>query len=478
MNDPRIKRLILFLALPAAVLLGACAKKPVATSDLDVIQSVAPAVTPSPVPSPTPVPLVDIGGTNVSADTESLDLTRFEFIPDVLCENSRYFRGVKEIRLGPTELEMWEIERIRDSFPEAEVLWETELLGEVLPSDTALLDLSKLTEEDLDTVLALLPRFPNVRVVGMIPESGITQLSPETVGRIRQELPNAEFHCCWELYGQLASWKTTELRYSKQKLGNKAIAAFRAVLPYLNSLELLRFYDCGITDYDAMVALKNDFPSVNIVFSVVIAGYNFMTDTILFHCPLLRDKHTELLKYFPDILYLDVGHNRYLTNVNFIKYLPKLQVVILSITKIKDISVLAGCPDLEYVELLNTYIEDLSPLSGLEKIEYLNIGDMPYVKDISPIFGLTSLKMVRICMRTFDHVKKSQVEELKAALPECFVSDGAGDPTTSGYWRFADKNHTYTERYALLRQQMLYDVSKWEDRQQNSPTRLEGDRER
>ena len=91
MNDQRIKRLVLFLALPAAVLLGACAKKPTATSDLDVIQSMAPAVTPTPDASPTPDPLVDIGGTNVSADTVSLDLTRFEFIPDVLCENSRYF---------------------------------------------------------------------------------------------------------------------------------------------------------------------------------------------------------------------------------------------------------------------------------------------------------------------------------------------------------------------------------------------------
>ena len=478
MNDQRIKRLILFLALPAAVLLSACAKKPTATSDLDVIQSLSPVMTPTPAPSPTPAPLVDIGGTNVSADTVTLDLTRFEFIPDVLCENSRYFRDLKEIRLGQTELANWEIERIRDSFPDANVLWETELLGEVLPSDTAILDLAKMSEEDVETVISLLPRFPNILAVGLIPDSGITPLSPETVGRIRKELPDAEFHCCWELYGQLASWKTTELRYSKQKLGNKAIASFRAVLPFLNSLELLRFYDCGITDYDSMVALKNEFPSVNVVFSVEIAGYNFMSDTVLFHCPLLRDKHTERLKYLPDILYLDIGHNRYITNVDFIKYLPKLQIVILSITKIKDISVLAGCPDLEYVELLNTYIEDLTPLSGLKKIEYLNIGDMPNVKDISPIYGLTSLKMVRICMRTFNHVPKSQVGELKAALPECFVSDGPGDPTTSGFWRFADKNHTYTERYALLRRQMLYDIPKWEDRQQNSPTRLEGDRER
>ena len=64
---------------------------------------------------------------------------------------------------------------------------------------------------------------------------------------------------------------------------------------------------------------------------------------------------------------------------------------------------------------------------------------------------------------------KKQVEELKAALPDCFVSDGAGDPTTSGYWRFKDKAHNYTERYALLREQMLYDVRDWRDRPQKTP---------
>ena len=474
MRDKTLKLTVLCLLLLTAGL-SACAK-PKASGDLDVFQSIPETVTPT--PAPTSIPLVDIGGTNISADTQMLDLTLFEFIPDVLCENSSSFLNLREIRLGLTSLEYWQIERINDAFPDAEVTWETQLLDVTYPYDTKSLDLSELAEDQVDEILPSLSRLQKVETVEMVPESGITQLSPQTVGKLRSAIPGAEFRCCWELYGQLASWKTTELRYSKQKIGNEGIETFRAALPFLSSLELLRFYNCGMDDYDALAGLNEDFPDVNVVFSVKIAGYNFMTDTILFHCPLLRDQHVELMKYLPNVLYLDIGHNRYITSVDFIKYLPKLQVVILSITKIKDISVLAGCPDLEYVELLNTYIDDISPLSGLEKIEYLNIGDMPYLRDISPIYGMTSLKMVRICMRTFNHVPRTQVDELRASVPDCFVSDYGGDPSTSGYWRFADKNHTYTERYALLREQMLYDIPRWEDRQQNSPTRLEGDRER
>ena len=476
MRRHRFRLIVLLCALAACVGLGACAK-PKVTSDLDVFQSRPETVTPAPAAA-TPVPLVDIGGTNVSSETRTLDLTRFEFIPDVLCENSRFFLNLEEIRLGNISLADWEIDRIVEAYPNAVVRWDTSILGTVYPNDARELDLSALTGEELEDTIAAVRRLHQVEVVDMVSESGLTLLPPESVDRLREALPQAEFRCCWELYGQLASWKTTELRYSKEKIGNEGIDTFRDALPYLHSLELLRFYACGIDDYDAMVALKEEFPEVNVVFSVRIAGYNFMSDTILFHCPLLRDQHTELLKYLPDVLYLDIGHNRYITNVDFIRYLPKLQVVILSITKISDISALAHCPDLEYVELLNTYIEDISPLEGLEKIEYLNIGDMPFLKDISPVFGMKSLKMVRVCMRTFNHVSREQVEELKEALPDCFVSDYGGDPTTSGFWRFADKKHTYTERYALLREQMLYDIPRWEDRQQNSPTRLEGDRER
>ena len=464
--------LLLVLLLGAA--LGGCAK-PKYTNDIDVFQS-----TPEPKakPTATPIPKVDVGGTDVPADTRVLDLEHTEYMLDTLCENSRYFTALEELQLGSLPLEEWERERLRTSFPEVKLTWNTSFLGAVYPSDTAELDLSSLTEEQVEEAIAALQALPELKLVTMIPDGGITLLPPETVDRLRAAAPGAEFRCCWELFGQLASWNTTELRYSKAKIGNGGIDRFRAVLPYLHSLELLRFYACGIDDYDAMVSLNEAYPDVNVVWSVSIAGYNFMTDTILFHCPLLRDKHTELLRYLPNVIYLDIGHNRYITNVDFIKYLPRLQVVILSITKISDISVLACCPDLEFVELLNTYIADISPLAGLKKIEYLNIGDMPYLKDISPVFGLTSLKMVRICMRSFDHVTHEQVEELKAALPGCFVSDGGGDPSTSGYWRFADKDHTYTERYALLRQQMLYDIPAWQDRQQNSPTRLEGDRER
>ena len=108
-------------------------------------------------------------------------------------------------------------------------------------------------------------------------------------------------------------------------------------------------------------------------------------------------------------------------------------------------------------------------LSSLTKLEYLNIGTMPNLRDISVVSGLKNLKIVRICGSSFDHVTRGQVAELKAALPDCFVSDGPGDPTTAGGWRY-DENHKYTPRYALLRKQMLYYRGNWKDRVSNSPS--------
>ena len=457
---------VLLSALLLALVLCGCAAP--------VAETAAPE--PTPVPTATPIPRVDLGGVEAPLDAEVLALENEFFTVDLLVEHSDKLTCVREIDLGRTELKPSELERILEAYPDAEVHWIVDILGEELPGESETLDLSELRPEDVETVCAALRRMIRLRSIDLIPESGITQLEPREVDLLQAAAPQAQLDCCFELYGQLASWQTEELRYSKQKLGDGAIEVFRSVLPYLRSLKLLRMYACGIEDHDAMAQLKNDFPDVNIVWSVKIAGYNFMTDTVLFHCPLLRDQHVELLKYLTEVEYLDVGHNRFLTTIDFARYFPKLTVIILSITKISDISALAECPELEFVELLNTHISDLTPLSGLKKIEYLNIGYMPYLRELKPIYGLTSLKMVRV-VGPYNYIKDYMVEELKAALPDAFISTNGGDPSTSGYWRF-DKDHNYTERYALLRQQMLYDVKNWQDRQQNSPTRLEGDIER
>ena len=429
----------------------------------------APTAEPTLAPEPTPLSPVIVGGMEFSRDARTLDLSGLEFDTDELCGRAGEFERIDRIELGLIGPDFTRIERIGLAFPDAELSWQMDLPCGIVKDSDRVLDLSGLSAEEIGEITGVLPLLPSLEKIDLIPDEGYTALDPEVLASLSEAAPGAEIEFCYELYGQRAGNDTEELRYSRAKIGDDGIPVFRAVLPYMRSLKLLRLYDCGILDYDAMAELRSDFPDVNVVWSIEITGSQFMTDTTLMHNPLLRDKHVHLLQYFPDIIYLDIGHNHFLTSVDFIKYLPKLQVAILCITRINDISALAGCPDLEFCEIFNTPISDLSPLSGLKKLEYLNIGDMPYVTDISPIYGIESLKMVRICGSTFNGVKSDQVEELKARLPSCFVSDGGGDPTTSGGWRF-DAQHNYTERYALLRKQMLYDIMDWKKRQSNSPS--------
>lgn len=461
---------ILFLAL---LFLCGCAGSAEAEAPAS---SVAPETTPAPAQTPTPTetPAVKLGIKTYSADTKSIDLSREDVSFEELCAAAPALENVKALDIGLTEFTAEQIETLTALYPDADLRWEITLLGKSVPSDTPLLSLPDITEDDVPEVCRALEMLPRLETVELLPPEGATPLTSDEIDMIAASAHGARIDCRFELYGQLAGPETEELRYNmhnkkRNKIGDEGIALFRAALPYLHSLKLLRLQECGITDNDAMAALRADFPDANVVWSIEIAGSPFMTDTTLIHTPLLRDRHVHLLQYFPDVLYFDIGHNHYLTSIDFLKYLPKLTVCILAITRITDISPLENCPDLEFLEIFSTPVEDISVLAKLTKLEYLNIGTMPNLKDISPVFELKNLKMVRICGSSFDHVRKEQVAELKAALPNCFVSDGKGDPTTAGGWRY-DENHNYTPRYALLRQQMLYYKANWKDRQSNSPS--------
>lgn len=452
--------LIAVLAL-CLLLLCACGAQPAASPEP------APAATQEPAAEATPEPPAEIllAGQTYPADTEALDLSGCELPAEELFAALEGFSSLREISLGLTGLSGEELSRLGEICPDAALHWQVSLAGETLDNDTESLDLGALTAEELDEACQALSRLPALRSVNLIPaDGGPTALSPEEIDRLAAAAPQADFDCAFELYGQLAGPETEELRYKRTNIGNEGIARFRQALPYLRSLKLLRLENCGITDNEQMDALRSDFPEVNVVWSVMIGGYMCMTDTDLLNCPLMRDKDIETLQYLHDVLYLDVGHNAYLSNIEFVKNFPKLQVVIVTLTNITDISPLKDCPDIEFLEMVSTGIENIDVVAGMEKLEYLNLGCMWNLRDITPVFGLKNLKIVRICGTTYEHITREDVEAMKAALPEStFVSDYGGDPTTSGGWRFNIGTGGYTERYALLREQMLYDKH-WEKR--------------
>lgn len=431
-----------------------------------------PASTPEPTPVPTPEPPreLKLGSLTVSADAESLELSGSGATLEELMSASEWLGNVRTISLGVTGARLDQLRAVEAAFPQAELSWKAIVLGEEVDCRAESLDLSAATDDDLDGILSALAVLPELKTLTLAPEDGLTGLSFESLAALGEAVPEAELNCRFELYGQTADWTTEKLKYEKVKIGDEGIALFRSALPYLRGLDLLRFEECGISDNNAMAALRADFPDKRVVWSIDIAGYPFMTDTTLINAALLlRDENVHLLEYMPDVLYFDVGHNAKLSNIEFARSWPKLQVVILTLTNISDLSPLEDCMDLEFLEIHGSGVGDLSPLADKTKLEYLNIANLRNLTDLSPLYGLKQLKIVRICGTTFTHIRQEDVAALKAELPDTFVSDYGGDPNSSGNWRF-NADGSYTDRYRLLREQMRYDLINWKLMLSNSPS--------
>ena len=425
------------------------------------------------VPEEEPPREFQLGSLTLTPDTRSVDLHEAGASIEELMSVSDRLENVKEISLGVTGATLAQLRAVETAFPQAVVSWKAELLGEELDCRADSLDLRAAADEDVPQIVSALAVLPEVRTLELAPEDGVTSLSFDSLSALAAAAPEAELNCRFELFGQTADWTTEKLKYYKTDIGDDGVDLFRAALPYLRTLDLLRFEECGITDNDKMAALRADFPEKRVVWSIPIAGYTFMTDTTLINAGiLLRDDNAYLLRYMPDVLYFDIGHYKGLSNIEFVRSWPKLQVVILTLTNIRDITPLEDCPDLEFFECHGTPIDDISVLADKEKLEYLNIANLPNLTDLTPLYGLKQLKIVRICGSTFTHVTQAQVDELKEQLPDTFVSDYGGDPNSSGGWRFktnGDKSNP-TERYALLREQMRYDLINWQLMLSNSPS--------
>ena len=464
MKAVRFKRALLpVLALLLALLLAGCgAPAPAAETG----QSEAPQS----VPEEEEPREFSLGSLTVTPDTQSIDLPASGASIEELMSASDRLENVKEISLGVADANLAQLRAVEAAFPQAQVSWQAEVLGRTVDCRAESLDLRSAADEDAEEIVSALAVLPELKTLELAPEEGVTALSFDTLAALAAAAPQAELNCRFELFGQTADWTTEKLKYYRTSVGNEGVDLFRAALPYLRSLDLLRFEECGITDNDKMDSLRADFPDKRVVWSIPIGGYTFMTDTTLVNAALiLTDENVDALRYMHDVLYLDIGHNHYLTNIEFVRNFPKLQVVIVTLTNITDISPLEDCPDIEFLELVSTPIYSIDVVAGMDKLEYLNLGCMWNLSDISPVFGLKNLKLVRICGTTFTHVKQEDVDRLKEALPDTDVSDYGGDPTKSGHWRFND-DYSYTERYALLREQMRYDLVIWTEMLSDSPS--------
>ncbi|MBQ8074129.1 MAG: leucine-rich repeat domain-containing protein [Clostridia bacterium] len=227
-----------------------------------------------------------------------------------------------------------------------------------------------------------------------------------------------------------------------------------AALEGMPKVREVRMYDSPMATADMEALFDRYYPDVFFGFTLRIGPHEIRTDQTAFSTLHLAGKMKGDERHNSEELFplrmctrmraLDLGHN-YLTDVNFLKWMPDLEVLIISPNYgLKDISPIAGCKKLVYLECFNTPITDLSPLAELKELRDLNLTRDNLVTDISPLYELPKLE--RVWWGSMNHVPSDQRKIMREKHRGCkFVM--VYDPTSGG-WR----NHShFKELHAFFR---------------------------
>ena len=447
---------VLFLML---VLLCACS----------TAQQEQPVTVPTTPTVPTEPPTADLGGVKVELGASSLNLAGEVFDLDLLISAAPKLEQLVHIDLGQTELSGTQIKQLEDAYPNAEIDYSLSFLGQTLTRDTVGIDASTMSVEQTDELLDLIPILPLLKEIIFVSEDGSCVYGIEDISeldRIRQAFPDLYLRVRFDLFGQTVTSEDQRIEYYLVDIGNEGVDTVRAVLPYLRSCVYFLMDGCGI-DYEILAQMRDDFPETEIVWRVwlipenynspkAMRGASLLTDTHRVRTIHVRDENAHLLNYCTKTKYLDIGHIPSLTTCEFLRYMPDLEVCILAITGIVDISPLENHEKLEYLELFTSDIYDLTPLASCPNIEHLNISNMQYLRDLSPLYGLKKMKRLRMVRNA--SLSYEEKNKLMEQLPDCEFLNRGEWPTT-GTWRWVDATRTErVERYALLCEQMEYAI--------------------
>lgn len=272
-------------------------------------------------------------------------------------------------------------------------------------------------------------------------------------------------------FGRTFSLADEVVNFNKIRLREK-VDEVRALLPYLRNVKRLDMEDCRIPD-EVMAELREEFPQPKIVWRIHCGGYySARTDSIMVRFSFavedrrLTDAMVAPIKYCNELRYLDLGHNK-ITKTDFLAYMPDLEVVIVAVGPVEDISAVANCPKLEYCEFLSAKITDISALANCTELEHLNLA-LNKITDISPLYGLKKLKRLWISRNP---IPQEQIDHIRELLPDCVINTTSDSPTGEGWRYVSDRTKDQpVERYLLLCNQFYYGHPVFEYTEETRPT--------
>lgn len=324
-----------------------------------------------------------------------------------------------------------------------------------------ILNLSDVTPEQLDAKIEEIKGLDNIEKILLMSENGESLLSPKDVKKLMDAMPGVFVDYSFELYGKTLSTSDERIEYIKVRIGNEGVEKIREALDILPNCTYFLLDDCGI-DNKVMGELRDDYPDTKIVWRIYIINYSVLTDTEMIHCNQVRDQDTEGLHYCNDVMYLDLGHTKYMTDISFISKMPKLKIAIIVDSSPTTLEPFANCPDLERLEIVNCkYITDLSPLKNCTKLKGLNMSSAFGITDISPLYELQNLERLYLGA---SKISKEQYQEACEKLPNCWITNYAKEyrSVSGNYavgWRL-ELDGSKSDWYLEVREIFQYDKPK------------------
>lgn len=377
-------------------------------------------------------------------------------LTEALLNNAGNFTNISHIRVDYTNLSIEHFIGLAKSFPEAKLEYEISIGGSVVPHDAQKLDFSSVTDVDTDALITAMELLPDVTDVELMNDAGESAFSLEDVLKLYDVFPHVKLNYSFEFFGQVISTDMERIVYREVEIGDEGLAEFRKILPMMHGLTYLMLDTCGTSDEET-AKLREDFADrLKVVWKVKVGVVGLYTDTLriwindgFFPSQLYK------LQYCNEVRYMDVGHMMAVNSLEFARSMPDLEVLIVALTAVTDISPLADCKKLEFLEIFSNDIKDISPLAELQSLQYLNISNLP-ITDITPIFGLNNLKLVNCNM--IKDVLDEQVEQFRELHPDTVINCKWWKDPTGTEWRYVndDEEGKPTERYQLLCRQIGY----------------------
>lgn len=399
---------------------------------------------------------VDIGGNGIACGAEKLELNGKDFQLDTLTKNLKYLHSMESVTFHNLPLSLEEFNTLVEAYPDIRFAYDVQMGGKTLGSDTTELNLSNLTDADVDGVLAAIEKLPNVTFLELMADDGTTGLSLESAAKLSKALPQCRMHYTFNLFDVPVSTDDEEIKIKNKRLSDEYEPELRQALDVLKNCKRLVLDNCHFTD-DCLVRVRNDYRGqTKVVWRVYFGTYgSCLTDkTVIRFVYNLLDSNCSQLRYCEDAEYIDFGHDDLLTDCSWVSEMKNLKAIIMSGSSIKNLEPFASCESLEFLELAYCgYIDDVSPLANCKNLKMLNIS-YTKVNDLSPLdeLNLTNIMAVRT---SFSDEAKDHIEN---AHPGAVIKYDGNEYGVG--WRYAEENKTgpavFTPMYEKLKEVFNY----------------------